>query len=62
MTYAHNHPFSPHYKGAVAEELARPRYPNRAQQPSANSRVKLCKGESIKAREMEKPVGRLKKG
>lgn len=32
--YPDNHPFSPHYSGAIAKEYCKPRYPNRAHAPA----------------------------
>ena len=33
-TYPLNHPFSPRYLGAIAQEYCKPRYPNRAHAPA----------------------------
>lgn len=40
-TYSHDHPFSPHYRGRIAEEMAKPRYPNRAHAPKEGTQVSL---------------------
>jgi hypothetical protein len=46
VTYPHNHPFSPHYRGRIAQEYCNPRYPNRVQPPAPETKQKLCAGET----------------
>ena len=58
MTYADNHPFSPNYKGRIAHEYCNPRYPNRVQPPNADTKRKLCAGETAAGKALRKIMER----